>query len=81
MENSKFQVGKTYGTRSICDHGTMFTMTVLSRTEKTVKVDVHHFGIKSLRVNDKYSGIEQVKPFGSYSMCAIIGANQALKNA
>jgi hypothetical protein len=76
--NTKFEVGKTYGTRSICNYDTIFSMTVLSRTEKTVKVDVHHFGVKTLRTNDKYTGYEQVKPFGSYSMCAIIGADDLM---
>lgn len=32
----KFEVGKTYATRSICDHGCIYTIEVIKRTDKTV---------------------------------------------
>jgi len=72
----KFQTGKTYSTRSICDHNCIFSITVLKRTAKTIKVKDPHdqHSIKTLRVSE-WEGNEQVKPFGSYSMCAIIGAD------
>lgn len=66
----KFETGKTYSTRSICDHNCIFSITVISRTAKTIKTKCS----KTLRVKE-YDGNEQVKPFGSYSMCAIIGAD------
>ncbi len=72
----QFQTGKTYSTRSICDHNCIFSITVISRTAKTIKiVDPHDSkSIKTLRISE-WQGNEQVKPFGSYSMCAIIGAD------
>jgi hypothetical protein len=70
----KFQVGKTYATRSICDYDCIFSFEILSRTEKTVTTKVHGKLVKrGVKVSD---GIEQFKPFGSYSMCAVITAEK-----
>ena len=69
-----FEVGKTYATRSICDHDCIYSFTILSRTAKQVTVDVHGKTVRrGLSVAD---GVEQFKPFGSYSMCAIISADK-----
>ena len=65
----KFQTGKTYSTRSICDHNCIFSITVVSRTAKTIKTTDG----KTLRIK-KWEGVEQVKPIGSYSMAPIIRA-------
>ena len=64
-----FQPNKTYATRSICDHEMWFRVTVLRRTAKTITTDrgVHRISL--------YNGVEQVKPWGSYSMCPVIGAD------
>lgn len=35
----KFEVGKTYATRSICDHECIFEIKIISRTAKTVTYD------------------------------------------
>ncbi|HFH0185098.1 TPA: hypothetical protein ACGI7I_003430 [Clostridioides difficile] len=32
----KFEIGKTYATRSVCDHDCMFTIEVIKRTDKTI---------------------------------------------
>jgi hypothetical protein len=69
----KFQVGKTYATRSICDHNCWFSFVILARTAKTVTVKVNGNIVR--RGLSLYQGIEQFKPFGTYSMCAIIGAD------
>ena len=78
----KFQVNKTYSTRSVCDHNCIFSITVLSRTAKTIKIkDLHDSNsVKTLRISE-WEGVEQVKPLGSYSMAPIIGADdtKALK--
>lgn len=71
---NKFETGKTYSTRSICDHNCIFTVQVLGRTAKTIKALVDGRNIKTLRVSE-YNGNEQVKPHGSYSMAAIVGAD------
>ena len=70
-----FRAGKSYATRSICDHDCWFRVSVVSRTARTVTV---------LRSGERsphtcrialYEGVEQIKPWGNYSMCAIIGAD------
>lgn len=71
---TQFEVGKTYATRSICDHDCIFAFTILSRTAKQVTVNVHGKTVK--RGLSIYSGVEQFKPFGNYSMCAIISADK-----
>lgn len=69
-----FEVGKTYQTRSIADRDCIFSFTIQSRTAKTVTVDVHGKRVKrGLQIRD---GVEQFKPFGTYSMCAIIRADK-----
>lgn len=66
---SKFQVGQTYATRSVCDHDCIIRVTVARRTAKTITTDAG----KTLRVSE-YDGAEQVKPWGSYSMAPIVSA-------
>jgi hypothetical protein len=70
-----FKADKTYFTRSACDHNCIFTVTVLSRTDKTIKAIIDGTDTKTLRIS-YYNGIEQVKPHGSYSMAPIIGADK-----
>ena len=66
-----FEAGKTYWTRSICDHDCIIEITVERRTAKTIVTT----GGKRLRISH-YNGVEQVAPHGRYSMCAIIGADR-----
>lgn len=73
----QFEIGKTYATRSVCDHDTWFSFTILDRTAKTVTINVNGKTVK--RGLSLYDGVEQFKPYGSYSMCAIIGADDARK--
>lgn len=70
MTAAKFTVGATYATRSIGDHNCIIRVTVAKRTAKTITTT----GGKTLRVSE-YQGEEQVKPWGSYSMAPIVGAN------
>lgn len=70
-----FEAGKTYFTRSVCDHDCLVKVAVVSRTAKTIKTADG----KSLRVAVSYDGTrEQVKPWGSYSMAPIVGADRVL---
>lgn len=69
----QFEVGKSYATRSIGDHDCIFRFKILARTAKTVTVEVHGKTVK--RGLTVYENVEQFKPFGTYSMCAIIGAD------
>lgn len=67
-----FEVGRTYWTRSICDWECIHRITITRRTAKTIRTACG----KTLRISS-WQGVEQVKPFGSYSMCAVIGADRA----
>lgn len=68
---TKFEAGKTYWTRSICDADMIIRETIMSRTEKSVKTASG----KTFKVKE-YNGVEQIKPWGSYSMSPIIGADK-----
>lgn len=72
-----FQTGRTYYTRSACDHDTIFRITVLKRTEKSIWVAGRDGQPKRLGIN-VYCGVETVKPYGNYSMCAVIGADREI---
>ncbi len=66
----QFEIGKTYATRSIVDADTWVRITVAKRTAKTITTTEG----KTLRPH-VYEDTEQVRPWGSYSMCPIIGAD------
>lgn len=68
----KFEAGKTYSTRSVCDHESVISISVVSRTPKTIKTACG----KTLRISE-CNGRERVKPWGSYSMAPVITAKQA----
>jgi len=72
---AKFEVGKKYWTRSVCDHETIIPITVEKRTAKTLTTTEG----KTLRIS-VYNDVEQVKPWGTYSMCPIIGADKVMTN-
>jgi hypothetical protein len=62
----QFQIGRTYATRSACDHDCIFSFAIIDRTEKTVKIDYHgKVSSKKIRIRD---GVEAILPLGSYSM-------------
>jgi len=68
-----FEIGKTYSTRSICDHNCIFSFTILARTAKTVKIEVHGKEV-TRRIRPGYNGFEAFDPFGRYSMSPVITA-------
>lgn len=68
----KFEAGKTYKTRSVCDSDCIISVEVISRTAKTIKARVNREE-KTLRIG-VYDGAEFVKPWGSYSMAPIVRA-------
>ena len=67
----KFEAGKTYWTRSVCDHDCIVELTIARRTAKTIVTTEG----KRFRIST-YKEVEQVKPWGSYSMCPIVGADR-----
>lgn len=75
---NKFEIGKTYETRSACNHECIFSFTITARTASTVTA-VDKFGeTKRYRISKKFSeyrNAETFLPFGNYSMCPMISAN------
>lgn len=72
MENTlhTFKTGETYQTRSVCDSNCVVRITVAKRTVKFLTTtEGKRLGI------GVYDGTEQVKPWGSYSMCPVISAD------
>ena len=77
----KFEVGKCYYTRSICDYDCVFIYKIIKRTEKNVYLQEEDTseGTKKRKIYiDERSGIEFCLPDGSYSMCPVIDANDVL---
>lgn len=74
MDTIKFEIGKTYTTRSTCDWDTMFSWTVVKRTAKFITTDdgyeIKRTGIKV------WNGVESAMPYGNYSMCPVIRAGK-----
>jgi hypothetical protein len=66
-----FTNGTTYQTRSIVDSSSYFSLTVVSRTDKTIKTSCG----KTLRIKVR-EGAEFVMPFGVYSMAPTISADR-----
>ena len=72
----KFEVGKQYKMKSICDSNCIWSYTVISRTAKTITITDGDKTLK-LRINQKtseYREAESVYPLGQYSMCPILSA-------
>ena len=72
-----FKTGKTYSTRSIGDYNCEYAFEIIDRTAKTIKTEVYG-KIVTKRVNI-YNDIEFFRPFGNYSMAAIISADKESK--
>lgn len=65
-----FEVGRTYWTRSACDHNCIITATIAKRTAKTVTTtEGKRFGVRI------WNGVETFQPWGRYSMAPVIGAD------
>lgn len=74
----KFEIGKTYETRSLCNHDCIIQITVIERTAATLTVKDEMGEIQKLRINKKLTEIreaETVLPWGRYSMAPMISAN------
>lgn len=73
--NTMFEVGKTYGTPSICDHECIFKVTVTKRTEKTVTIT--GFRDKRCKIHVDEHGVEFIMP-ENYSMAPIFHATEVM---
>ena len=77
-EVKKFEVGKHYFTRSICDHNCIFAYTIINRTAKTVTIQDEFGKIKGRRKIYIYNGKETINPEGNYSMSPTVDAGDLL---
>lgn len=73
----KFEVNKTYGSRSICDHNCIFEIKTISRTDKTVTYKYEN-QIRRSSVKFDQQGNEYIKP-DNYSMAPIFKAERSAK--
>lgn len=81
----RFEVGKVYATRHICNSDCILSVKVLKRTTATVTVEIlrgviNGERIKTCRINPKEAarfGEEVVRPWGTYSMAPTISAGRA----
>lgn len=66
----KFEVGKEYSMRSICDQNCVWTYKVVSRTAKTITLQDEDkiFKCRINKVATEIHNAETVKPLGTYSM-------------
>jgi hypothetical protein len=71
----KFEVGKSYATPSICDHAMMVSIEVESRTKCFITSSEGKKFKVSICPTGSNEGAEMVWPWGKYSMCPIITAN------
>lgn len=75
MTTKAFETGKTYSTRSICDHDCIFRFSVVRRTAKTITFNYH--GKEQTRGVRVVEGVEYCSPLGRYSMSPTIQADKA----
>lgn len=72
----KFEVGKTYSTRSICDYDCIFSFEIIGRTEKTVTLKSDSRGTVRRKVRVGEDGVERLDPHGRYSMSPVLSADR-----
>ena len=73
---TKFEIGKTYSMRSICDYNCIWSYKVIARTEKTITISDGK-EVKTCRINkvySEYNNTETIFPLGKYSMCPTLNA-------
>lgn len=74
----RFETGKTYTMRSVCDYDCIWTYTVIKRTACTVTLKDEHGDIKTCRISKlgiEIFGEESCNPLGNYSMAPTLRAN------
>lgn len=72
----KFEIGKTYTMRSICNHDCVWSYTVTARTAQTITITDGR-EVKRCRISKavtQYLDAETVFPLGQYSMAPSLTA-------
>lgn len=70
----KFEIGKEYFTRSICNHDCIFTIKIVSRSPKTIVYEYDGETRRSKLNVDEVNGCEFIRP-DRYSMAPVFGAS------
>ena len=78
-ETKKFEVGKTYWMRSICDSNCIWNVKIIKRTAKTIMVDIDGEKETKRKKIDVYNGVEFIFPLGQFSMCPMLNADKECK--
>ena len=81
MSLQQFKAGETYECRSICDHNCVWSFVVVRRTAKTVWIQEDGKGEVKRKGIYVYNDIEKIRPFGSYSMAAVLSADKMVQPA
>ena len=74
---TRFEVGKSYECRSICDHNCVWKYEVVGRTESTITLKDQDGKVAKRKVIKGLSEInntESIYPLGKYSMCPVLHA-------
>jgi len=69
----KFEEGKMYSCRSVCDHDCVWYFTVIRRTKKTVTIANKREMLKK-KIHYSINGSEMIYPLGRHSMNPILEA-------
>jgi hypothetical protein len=70
----KFEVGKSYATRSTCDHDCIYAYVIERRTAESVWIKRNGETVRrAIRV---YDDVERIDPAGRYSMSPVISADK-----
>ena len=78
----KFELGKTYMTRSLCNYDCIITLKVIARTNATITAIDDCGETKKYRISKKLTEIrdaETVMPWGTYSMAPMISADKEME--
>lgn len=73
---AKFEIGKQYTMRSICNHDATWAYTVTARTAQTITVTdgKEIFKLRIIKKLSEYRNAETVYPLGQYSMAPMLSA-------
>jgi len=69
----KFEVGRIYFARSLCDYNCIFSYKILRRTQKTATIKTM-CGIKRRKIY-VWKDVETIHPEGKFSMCPVLKAD------
>lgn len=75
---AKFETGKSYYGRSVCDHNCVWNVEILNRTEKSVRIKEPMTGnIVRKKIYISYDNTSEfIYPNGIYSMAVMISADK-----